>query len=466
MPGPSISSQATTASERNTNPYRVLVVVSVGTLLSAMTGSMVNIALPSLGRELEISLEASRWVVQILLIVMGALLLPAGRLADSLGHRRVYLGGFVIFVLASLFCGIAPSFELLLAARAAQAVGGAMILSTSPALLTLSFPPEQRGRALGMQGTATYVGLAVGPALGGLVVASLGWRWTFLVYVPAGLVVLAIGARFLPRVEPAKDSWPDARSTVLLVAGMPLLLAGLSWTRGAAFGWRAALSVAAGFVCIVAFLLRQRSLAEPILDPNLFRSRTFTSAVVAALCNYVALFTGLIMLPFYLEEGLGMDPRQVGLLLSIQPSLMAISASPAGWLSDRSGSRGLSAGGLALVAAGLWWIAQMGRLAGRLQLATALALVGLGVGMFVSPNSSALMGAASRRQQGQAGAMLAESRILGMFLGVALATSVFALEGGHTGSSWNETDFAALASALMAGAVSALLGAAAAWFRK
>ncbi|RLB58353.1 MAG: MFS transporter [Deltaproteobacteria bacterium] len=446
-------------------PYQVLLVVSVGTLLSAMTGSMVNLALPSLGRDLGISLQASRWVVQVLLLVMGALLLPAGRLADGLGHRLVYLWGFVLFATASLLCGLAPSFAWLVVARALQGIGGALILATSPALLTLSFPPQQRGRALGLQATATYLGLALGPALGGVIVAGLGWRWTFLVYVPASLLILVLGLFLLPRGGNRLGTPPDLLATGQLLLGMPLLLLGLSWSRDGVLSPRVLVPVFTGMVLLIAFSRRQGRLDSPVLDLGLFHSRVFFSSVLAALCNYVALFVALIMLPFYLEEGLGMPTQRVGLVLTVQPALMALVASPAGWLSDRIGSRGLAAGGLALVAAGLWWLAGLGAGTGLPSIVAGLAAVGLGVGLFVSPNTSALMGSAPRHQQGQAGAMMAESRILGMFLGVALASAVFAALGGRTGHAWQPVEFRALAGALRSGALAALAGALLAWLR-
>jgi len=238
--------------------YRVLVVVSIGTFLSAMAGSMVNLALPSLGRDLAVSLTASRWVVQVFLLVMGALLLLAGKLGDLVGHRRIYLAGFVLFGSASLLCGLVGSFGWLIVARALQGVGGAMVLATSPALLTLSFPASQRGRALGMQATATYLGLALGPALGGLIVSALGWRWTFFVYVPASVVVFVVGAMFLPARAARRGGRIEVPSALLLVLGLPLLLLSLSWGRTVgSTGGQAWIVAACGVALLAAFIVRE-----------------------------------------------------------------------------------------------------------------------------------------------------------------------------------------------------------------
>jgi EmrB/QacA subfamily drug resistance transporter len=445
-------------------------VVSVGTFLSAMAGSMVNLALPSLGRDLAVSLTTSRWVVQVMLLVMGALLLVAGRLGDIIGHRLIYLVGFVLFGAASLVCGLVNSFGWLVVARALQGVGGAMVLATSPALLTLSFPVSMRGRALGMQATATYLGLALGPALGGLIVTALGWRWTFFVYVPASAAVLVLGALFLPArttKEPGREPRRiDVPGVFLLVLGLPLLLLSLSWSRtvGSAAG-QALLVAGLGLVLLAVFIIRGLRVPDPLYDLRMFRSRLFTSAVLCAVCNYVALFAVLIILPFYLEEGLGMSPAMVGAILTVQPAVMALTASPSGWLSDRIGSRWLSAGGLALLSAGILGLSTQGLHGNPWSIVPWLGLVGLGVGLFVSPNSSAMMGAASRKQQGQAGAMMAESRIVGMFLGVAISSAVFAAAGGRTGGMWRPQEFQAMGLALKAGAGAALLGALAAMLR-
>lgn len=449
-----------------TKPYLVLTVVGTGTMLSAMAGSMVNLALPDLGRDLSISIEDSRWVVQSFLLAVGALLLPAGRLGDLLGHRRVYLVGYTFFGAASLACGLAEGFASLIVFRILQGVGGAMALATSPALLTLSFPGKQRGRALGMQATATYVGLTVGPVLGGLIVSALDWRWTFYLYVPATLLILFLGFRFLPRTRVDRRPRFDLAGALALLVGLPSFLVILSecqrWGTGFYLTW---LVAALGAVGLSTFILLQRKSASPLLDLNLFRSRMFTGASISAVANYIALFSVIILMPFYLEEGRGKSPAVTGMFLSVQPLVMALVASPSGWLSDRLGSRGLATVGMLIMAAGLFGLSGLGRESGEVRVILYLATVGLGTGIFISPNSSALMGAAPRHQQGAAGAVMAEARVLGMFIGVAMATAIFHAAGGHTGTRWRPEDFDAMHLAFLAGSAAALLGALAASLR-
>jgi MFS family permease len=227
----------------------------------------------------------------------------------------------------------------------------------------------------------------------------------------------------------------------------------------------AALAAAAGLAALAGFVLIERASPCPLLDLGLFRSRIFTGSVASAVANYVSLFVIMLLLPFYLIEGLGLSAQRAGLVLSVQPLLMALAASPSGWLSDRIGSRALATAGLLVSSAGMLGLASLGPESTPLAAAGFLAVVGFGTGVFISPNSSALMGAAPRHRQGTAGSVLGEARSLGMLLGVALATAVFASGGGRTGSAWRPADFAALRGALTAAAVVGAAGAAAAGLR-
>jgi EmrB/QacA subfamily drug resistance transporter len=452
--------------DQKTKPYLVLTVVGVGTLLSAMAGSMVNLALPTIGRDLSISIEDSRWVVQSFLLAVGALLLLAGRLGDLWGHRRVYLVGFALFGAASLACGLAGSFAQLVIYRVLQGIGGAMIMATGPALLTLSFPGKQRGRALGMLATATYIGLTVGPSMGGFIVSALGWRWTFYIYVPAAVIVLTLGLLYLPRKEAEERPKFDFAGALTLFVGLPCLLLVVSESQrwGAGF-WMTWLALGLGVAGILAFVLIQLRNSSPLLDFNLFRSQVFSGSALSAVANYIALFCVFILMPFYLEEGLRLPTAVAGLVLSVCPLVMAVVASPAGWLSDRIGSRGLATGGMLILAAGIFGLSRLGADESIALVVLCLATVGLGTGIFISPNSSALMGSAPRTQQGAAGSILAESRVLGMFVGVAVSTAIFHAAGGQTGNLWSPVEFDANQLSLLAGSGVAILGALAASLR-
>jgi EmrB/QacA subfamily drug resistance transporter len=446
---------------------RTLWAIGLGTLINSLSSATINLALPVLGRDLGISLEDSRWVVQAFLLTVAVCLPITGKASDLLGYRRLYLAGFVLFGLASLLCALAPGFGSLVGARILQGVGGAMGMATAPALLLTAFPAHKRGKALGILSTATYIGLTLGPPLGGILVAHLGWRWTFGINVPLCALILWMGTVMIPRADPGRHGRIHLPSVVALFAGLPLFLFALSEGPRQGFGSLAIQSSAiVGVLSLAAFLWQQGKTEHPLIDLGLFSDRTFSGAVLSAVCNYVGLFVPILLLPFYLQEGLGRDPGHAGLILSAQPLLMALVASPSGWLSDRIGTRALAMGGMLVLALGLGALSLLDGTASTAAVVGCWAVVGLGTGIFISPNSSALMGATPKHLLGTAGSLLAQARILGMLLGVALGTILFQAWGGKTGHPWQPTEFAAMQIAVRFAAAVALLGALAAYFRK
>jgi MFS family permease len=323
-----------------------------------------------------------------------------------------------------------------------------------------------RGRALGLLATATYTGLTLGPPLGGLIVSVLGWRSTFFFNIPIAFVVVGLGLRYLPGTSRRGRPGFDRAGAVAMLTGLPLLLLAISeGQRWGISSWLTWLTTAGGLAGIAVFVLIQRKQAAPLLDLSLFRSSVFTGSVLSAVANYIALFVVIILVPFYLEEGMGIETARAGLLMSVQPLVMALISSPSGWLSDRFGSRGLATAGMLILAAGTFGLAGPGADGGELQIVFWLSVIGLGTGIFISPNSSALMGAAPRHQQGIAGSVMAQARVLGMLIGVAVATAIFHAGGGRTGSLWRAEDFAAMQMAFYAATAIAIAGALAASLR-
>jgi len=431
----------------------VLAVVGLGTFFSALSGSSVNLALPALTRSFGLAVDSAGWVVNAFLLPVTVLLLVAGRASDLLGHRRLYLAGFALVGLGSLGCALSPGFFPLIAARALQGTGGAMVMATGPALLTTTVPGERRGWALGMLATATYSGLTLGPIVGGWVLAGLGWRWIFVLNVPVVAIVIATGRRFLPARRGADSVVFDWPGTVTLLTGLPLLL--LALVEGRDLGWTSPwvlASAAGGMTLLALFFVVEKRSPGPLLDLRLFRSYVFLGATLSAIGNYVALFVPIILMPFYLMNGLGLPAPMAGLLLSAQPLAMALVASFSGRLSDRVGSRGLATGGLLLASMGLLGMSTVGAATAGWAVSGWLAVMGFGTGIFISPNSSALMGAAPPHQQGVAGAVLAVARNLGMIGGVALGTTIFSAAGGRGAGRWAAPDFAALRLALFVAA--------------
>jgi EmrB/QacA subfamily drug resistance transporter len=395
--------------------------------MSALDGSVVNTILPVIRRAFESEFAAVEWVVTVYLLVVSGLLLSFGRLGDLRGHKIMYVLGFVVFVAGSALCGMAPSVESLVVFRAVQALGAAMLFANGPAILTGSFPAAQRGQALGLQATMTYLGLTAGPALGGFLAARFGWRSVFYINVPVGAVALALSVRFIPHDRPAERSGRfDLVGAATFLLGLVALL--LSLNQGHEWGWTSAPVLgllAASGAFGAAFVAIESRAANPMLDLSLFASRVFSASTASAVLNYVCLYSITFLMPFYLIQGRGLGPAQAGLILTAQPVVMAVAAPLSGTLSDRIGSRLLSTTGMTILGIGLLLLARLGQESTLGQVAGSLVVVGLGTGIFISPNTSALMGSAPRHRQGIAAGILATSRNVGMVLGVGLAGAIF-----------------------------------------
>ncbi|MBI4551627.1 MAG: MFS transporter [Candidatus Latescibacteria bacterium] len=440
----------------------VLVAIGVGTFMSALDGSVVNAILPVIQRAFGSDVATIEWVITVYLLMVSGVLLSFGRLGDLRGHKPVYLLGFAVFILSSMFCGLAPSAFMLIVFRALQALGGAMLFANAPAILTKNFPSTQRGQALGLLSMMTYLGLTLGPPMGGWLTDQLSWRAVFYVNVPIGCFAFWLSARWIPHDSAAKQAERfDLAGAVIFTAGLIALLLGLN--QGHALGWTSipimALLAVAGLLLGV-FLVIERRVPHPMLDLSLFQSRLFSAATASAVFNYVSVYSIVFLLPFYLIQGRQLSPTHTGLLLTALPIIMAIAAPLSGTLSDRIGSRFLSTLGMMFLATGLFLLSRLDAQSPLREVTLALAVSGLGTGLFISPNSSALLGAAPRHRQGIASGILATARNVGMVLGVGLTGAIFTtvLTHGRTSGSATRLFDAVSASFLVASGV-AILGA-------
>lgn len=422
------SPQTMPSSSQTSNKWRVLAAVGIGSFMSALDGSVVNTVLPVIRDYFSSAVASVEWAVVVYLLVVSSLLLAFGRLGDLQGHKRIFISGFLIFITGSAACGLAPSVPVLVLARGVQAVGAAMLFANSPAILTRSFPAEQRGQALGMQATMTYLGLTVGPSLGGWLTQSLGWRSIFYINVPVGLLAFGLSAAFIATDEPKREARDpfDWRGAVIFSGGLVALLLGLN--QGQAWGWLSLpilACMAAAVLLLGLFVWLELRLPAPMLDLTLFKNRLFSASTASAVINYICLYTIVFLLPFYLIQGRNFNPAQAGLILTAQPIIMAISAPISGSLSDRLGSRLLSTLGMAILCLGLYLLSRLTATSTEVTITLSLAVAGLGTGIFISPNTSALLGSAPRQRQGIASGILATARNVGMVLGVGLAGAIF-----------------------------------------
>jgi len=410
--------------------WGALISVAFGAFMAPLDSSIVNTVLPIIAREFGADVLVIEWVILAYLLSLSSLLLIGGRLGDLFGDKRLYVSGFALFTLSSMLCGMATGVKTLIAARVLQAIGGAMLIAIGPAILTRVFPAWQRGRALGIQASVVYLGLTVGPGLGGAIASTLGWRWVFFINLPIGIVAIGVATAVLrsgrPMAGPQGFDFTGAVAFMLTLFSLVLAL-----SRAAAWGWASRVVWIAGAAAAaggIFFFNTELRSPQPFFDLRLFRHRLFAAATVSALLNYMAANTTAFLTPFFLIQGYQMTPAHAGSLLMTMPLVMAVVAPLSGWLSDHIGSRIPTVTGMACLASGMWLLGRLGLSGSDQQIALCLALAGLGIGLFTSPNNNAIMGAVPQNYQGLASGIVATARSLGMVLGVAISGSLFGSE--------------------------------------
>jgi EmrB/QacA subfamily drug resistance transporter len=414
------------------NKWLIYALVANGVFMATLDSSIVNVTLPSIAHYFGMPLGAAvEWVVIAYLVTTAALLLGLGRLSDLVGRKPIWLSGLFVFTLGSALCGAAPSLWSLIWARVLQGAGGACLMSISPALLTSAFPREQRGRAIGLNSLVVALGISSGPTLGGLISAHFSWRYIFYLNLPLGIIGIVATWKFMPRDRARSTGHFHPLSALLLAATLAGLSAGMS--LGNELGWSSLPSL--GLIAFTLssgglFVVRERSLSDPLLPFALFRNRRLSAAVLALVLGFVGSFAISVLLPFYFQQLRGFDAAQAGLLLTPLPLTLALIAPLSGTLSDRFGSRALATLGMSIMCAGVLSLSTLRADSTKLAIVLRLMLMGCGQAMFQSPNNSALLGAAAKQDQGIAAGVLATGRVMGQSLSVALAGAVFAATGG------------------------------------
>ncbi len=395
--------------------------------MAALDGSVTNTVLPLISADFSVGLSTVEWVVMSYLLTTGSLVLSYGRMGDLFGQRRMYMLGIAIFTVGSLACALSPTIGVIIASRVFQAAGAGMMMALGPGILTRSFPATQRGQVLGMQGTMTYLGLMVGPVLGGNLAGMLGWRSAFAINLPVGTAMWSLAYLSVPEHTAAKrEEGFDVPGSMLLFIGLGSLLMVLS--KGEEWGWLSPGILGLGGLAaagLVLFVVRELTFASPVLNLRLFRNWALFSATASAFLNYMGVYTLLFMMPYYMITGQRFSPALAGSTLTAMPLLMAITTPFSGWLSDRIGPRFPATVGMALLSLGLALLSGLGETSLPGDILWRLAIAGLGIGMFVSPNNSAIMGSVPSSAQGVAGGLVATARTVGMVTGVAVVSAVF-----------------------------------------
>ncbi len=407
--------------------WYVLAAVSMGTFLSTIDGSIVNVALPTLVQDLHTNLALVEWVVLAYLLMLSTLTLSMGRLGDMIGKKPVYIAGFVVFTLGSGLCGLAPTVTWLIGFRVLQAIGGAMILALGMAIVTESFPPSERGKAIGIGGTMVSIGIVVGPTLGGLILGSLSWHWIFFVNLPVGIAGTLMALRFVPAFRPKGRQQFDFPGAAALFASLLALL--LALTLGQYTGFadaRVLLLFAGATLLLVGFILLERRGAQPMLDLTLFRDQLFSINLVSGLTTFISMGGTTLLIPFFLQDVLNYAPQEVGLVMATVPLMTGLVAPVAGALSDRFGTRAIAAVGLASMVGGYYALSTITPHLSTFGYILRYLPVGLGMGIFQSPNNSAIMGAVPRERLGVGSGLLSVTRTVGQVAGIAILSALWA----------------------------------------
>ncbi|MGB9772782.1 MAG: MFS transporter [Bacteroidota bacterium] len=405
-----------------------LSVTAIGALMASIDSTIVVLALPDMMVKLHTDLIHMVWVIMGYILVSTVFLLTFGRIADMLGRVRMYNLGFVVFTIGSALCGVSAGAMRLILFRLLQGSGAAMMLVNSPAIITEVFPPHERGRALGLNGVTWALGAVASPILGAVILTVTDWRWIFFINVPIGTLGALWGYRALREMsKPKQGEKFDPVGAGLFSFSLTALL--LALTLGIEYGWTDLLILilfAAFVVGLTLFLWWEKRTVDPMLDFSLFKNRVYNFSVLAAMLQSLGLFAVNFLIVFYLQAVRGYNPLQAALLLIPLPTVSAVVTPLSGWLADRIGARVPATLGLLLQAAALMWFTKLSPATPYIQLAAGLGLMGLGGGMFWSPNTSAAMNGAPLQRLGIASATLATLRQAGMVTSFALALAVAA----------------------------------------
>ncbi len=411
------------------NRQAALVVTSIASFLAAFMSASIIIGLPSIGDEFKMNAIMLGWVVTVYLLIQAIVLIPSGRIADIYGRKKIFTYGMITYTVTSILLAMSNSAAMLISLRVLQGIGGAMIFSTAVAILASVFPPEERGRVLGINSAVVYGGITLGPFVGGLLTHYLGWRSIFWTTVPLGLLTIALVFwKF-------KGEWAEARGEKFDIGGSiiyGLILIAIIYGLTTLPAISGAGLILAGLLGIVAFVKWENGVKHPILDISLFRHNiTFALSNLAALINYSATFAVAFLLSLYLQYIKGFTPETAGLVLIAAPLMQAIFSPLAGRLSDKIEPRTIASAGMGLTATGLCFFIFLGKATSLWLIIASLVILGLGFAFFAAPNTNAIMGSVERKFYGVASATMSTMRLTGAMMSMGIVMLLFAINLGR-----------------------------------
>jgi EmrB/QacA subfamily drug resistance transporter len=403
-------------------------------LLSSLGTSVTNVALPALAEAFSASFQATQWVVIAYLLAITTLIVSVGRLSDQVGRRRLLLVGLWVFTLASVLCGVAPSLGVLIVGRAVQGLGAAIMMTLSMAMVGEIMPRSQLGSAMGLLATMSAAGTALGPSLGGILMAAFGWRAIYFINVPLGFLALVAAYRFLPADQLTTKASPhnfDRAGTLLLALSLAAYALAMTVGRGSFGNFNVILLSVAGLGLAMLLVVEART-TSPVIDLAMFRGRSLSSGLAASACVSTVMMSTLVVGPFYLTRALGLDSALTGLVLSVGPLMVALTGVPAGRLSDRFGASRMTIMGLLLIVVGTLLMSVAPLSFGIPGFVAPTVIMTTGYALFQTANNTAVMSVIASEQRGLVSGMLNLSRNLGLITGASVMGAVFALGSGLT----------------------------------
>jgi EmrB/QacA subfamily drug resistance transporter len=394
-----------------------LVSLSLSMLLSSLGTSIANVGLPTLAEVFNASFQQVQWIVLAYLLAITTLVVSVGRLGDLIGRRRLLLSGIAVFTLASALCGLAPSLELLIGTRALQGLGAAVMMALTLAFVSETVSKEKTGSAMGLLGTMSAIGTALGPSLGGVLIGGFGWQAIFLISVPLGLLTLLLAHRYLPvDRQTAKRAVFDPLGTLLLALTLGAYALAMTLGRGH-FGVLNIALLLAACVGICVFVWVEARVAAPLVRLAMFRDPQFSGSLIMSLLVTTVLMSTLVVGPFYLSQALGLNTIGVGLVLSVGPLVAALTGVPAGRIADRFGARRMTFAGLIAIALGCLLLSVLPCRYGIGGYVAPMVVITLGYAMFQTANNTAVMADVQPEQRGVVSGLLNLSRNLGLITG-------------------------------------------------
>lgn len=406
------------------NRWKILVCVVTVTFMNCLDSSIVNVALPVISEDLGVTMASVQWIVTSYLIAISCLILLGGRFGDVKGKCNTFKIGIVLFTLGSLLCGLSHTLPLLVASRIFQGIGASITMANSLGIITDAFSKGGRGRAVGISGASVALGIMVGPAIGGIIV-SFRWEYIFLINVPIGIIAFIAAMKILPKEEGHKDKKIDILGTVLFAIFIISIV--LSLTEGQFVGYTST-PIIVGFiisiVSLILFIVTEMKIKSPVLDLTIFKNNLFSISVFCGFISFIAISCYTILLPFYLQDVLKLTPFYAGIFMIIYPMTLSIVSPLSGTLSDKIGSEIIALIGLTMTSISFILMSTIHEATPIWIVGIYSVVMGIGNGMFQSPNNTLVMSTVKRNKLGIAGSVNALVRNLGMIFGITLGTTL------------------------------------------